>query len=84
MESKEKEIQNSVLKLTICLFLFFLCLMFSLLWKYLLQLVGKYASFFFCFCVTFSLATGSLQGLHYMRGVWSVAILKYLAILSLC
>ena len=28
-----------------------------------------------------SLATGSLQGLHYMRGAWSVALPKSLAIL---
>ena len=42
---KEKEIQNGFLKLTICLFLLFFCLMFSLLWKYWPKLGCKYSSF---------------------------------------
>ena len=45
VKCKEKEIQNSFLKLTICLFFLFLCLMFSLPWKYWSKLGCKYGSF---------------------------------------
>ena len=45
LHSKEKEIENSFLKLTICLFLLFLCFIFSLSWKFWPQLDSKYASF---------------------------------------
>ena len=45
VKCKEKKIQNSFPKLTICLYLLFLCLMFSLPWKYWPKLGGKYGSF---------------------------------------
>ena len=44
-ESKENEIENSFVKLTICLFLLFLCFIFALSWKFWPQLDSKYASF---------------------------------------
>ena len=44
MKCKDKEIQNSFLKLTTCLILLFLCHMFSLPWKYWPKKAGKYSS----------------------------------------
>ena len=113
-QGKQKEIQNRFRKLTICLFLLFLCLVFSLPWKKTASISRQvHVILKCCFCETFSLLhsgggakkeVGKLKiksdipflsvsptlltkppalpnfPLHYMRSVWSVAILRALTI----
>ena len=55
MKYKEKQIQNTFLKLTISLFLLFFCLTLSLPWKYWPNLGCKYSPLLNVFSIRLSL-----------------------------